>query len=92
MFAVTKDSRTGERLNCWRWRALNLDVAAAAALIGGLANTGVVGSVIGRGYGRTKGRYGMACNSILEAEIVTVDSEILQVGAQQHSSLLGICQ
>ena len=71
--------------------ALNVDVARAAASIHRLAVTGIVGTVgfaglaTGGGYGHICGKYGMASDSIVGAEVVTHTGDILR--AEEHPDL-----
>jgi FAD/FMN-containing dehydrogenase len=61
-----------------RWR----DVLAAAApyglapLSGSSPDVGVVGYTLGGGLGWLARRYGLACDSVLSAEVVTADGEL----------------
>lgn len=64
--------------------ALAGDVVAAAAehglapLVGSAVDVGVVGFTLGGGLGWLARKYGLACNSVLAAEVVTGDGELVR--------------
>jgi hypothetical protein len=65
--------------------------AAAAHGLAGLAGTspevGVVGYTLGGGLGWLARRHGLACNSLLAADIVTADGRLLQVDSEHEPEL-----
>lgn len=72
-----------------RWK--EFDEAAQAhglATTGGtVSDTGVAGLTLGGGLGWLAGRYGLACDNVISAEIVTADGERVRVGADENPDL-----
>ncbi|MGE0724443.1 MAG: FAD-binding oxidoreductase [Alphaproteobacteria bacterium] len=68
-----------------------LDAATAAhglaTTMGINTDTGIAGLTLGGGYGWLAGRFGMACDNLVAAEVVTVDGERLSVDANAHPDL-----
>ncbi len=66
------------------------DVAAAAHRAGLVAATGTAGAVgmaglsLGGGYGPLSGRFGLAADNLLSAEVVLADGTVLTVDDEQH--------
>ena len=58
-----------------------------AALHGSAPDIGVVGYSLGGGIGWLARRYGLACNSVLAAELVTPDGQLLRVDPDHHAEL-----
>ena len=69
------------------------DVAVAAgehglvALHGSSPDVGVVGYSLGGGLGWLARRHGLACNSVVAAEVVTADGELRRVGPDEEPDL-----
>ena len=65
--------------------------AAAAHGLAGLAGSspevGVVGYTLGGGLGWLARRYGLACNSVLAADVVTADGRLLHVDREHEPDL-----
>ena len=59
-----------------------------ATPLGVMSGTGIAGLTLGGGLGWLNGRYGLACDNLIGAEVVTADGHVLQVGADQHPDLL----
>lgn len=73
-----------------RWGDLD-----AAALVSGLAGvggfnstTGVTGVILGGGIGPRLPQYGLACDSLLAAQLVTADAEVVRVDAERDPDRL----
>jgi FAD/FMN-containing dehydrogenase len=54
---------------------------------GRVTTTGIGGFTTGGGYGWTSSMYGLACDNLLSAEVVTADGRILAVSDTQHADL-----
>jgi hypothetical protein len=54
---------------------------------GVVSDTGVAGLTLGGGYGWVRRKYGLSCDSVLEAEVVTADGEILRASADENPDL-----
>ena len=54
---------------------------------GTVSDTGVGGLTTGGGYGYLSGRYGMAVDNVVGAEVVTADGRIVRASADQHPDL-----
>jgi len=59
------------------------------AVPGGVfSRTGVAGLALGGGYGWLRNAYGLTCASLIGAELVTADSQILDVDSRSYPDLL----
>ena len=58
-----------------------------ATPLGVMSGTGIAGLTLGGGLGWLNGRYGLACDNLLGAEVVTADGELLQVGPDRYPDL-----
>ena len=58
-----------------------------ATTLGVNSDTGISGLTLGGGYGWLAGKYGLACDNMISAEVVTADGRILQCSAEQHADL-----
>jgi FAD/FMN-containing dehydrogenase len=54
---------------------------------GVVSDTGVAGLTLGGGYGWVRRKYGLSCDSVIEAEIVTADGEVLKASADENPDL-----
>ena len=62
--------------------------ASGLAVPGGIVSTtGVAGLTLGGGQGWLRRTYGMTCDSVLSAEIVTADGERVKASATEHPDL-----
>jgi hypothetical protein len=57
------------------------------AVIGNDGAVGVVGLILGGGYGPLMTRFGLACDNLLSAEVVLPDGEIVRCDANQRQDL-----
>jgi FAD/FMN-containing dehydrogenase len=58
-----------------------------AALSGSSGEVGVVGYTLGGGHGWLARKHGLACNSVLAAEVVTADGELVRADRQNEPDL-----
>ena len=59
------------------------------AVPGGLVSeTGIAGLTLGGGFGWLRNKYGLACDNLIGAEVVTSDGQVLHVNQHEHADLL----
>ena len=54
---------------------------------GTVSHTGAGGLTLGGGFGRLGRRFGLTCDQVASADVVTADGKLLQVSADEHSDL-----
>lgn len=54
---------------------------------GTVSDTGLAGLTLGGGYGYLSGKYGLALDNLLSAEVVTADGRVLIASADEHPDL-----
>lgn len=58
-----------------------------ATTLGVNTDTGISGLTLGGGYGWLAGKYGLACDNVIGAEVVTADGIILHCSTEQNADL-----
>lgn len=62
--------------------------AFGLATTGGIVpSTGIAGLTLGGGIGYLNRKYGLACDNLLSADVVTADGRLLKTSADQHEDL-----
>ncbi|MBO0881929.1 MAG: FAD-dependent oxidoreductase, partial [Mycobacterium sp.] len=59
-----------------------------AVPLGVMSKTGIAGLTLGGGLGWLNARYGLACDNLLGADLVTADGELVRVTEDDHADLL----
>lgn len=54
---------------------------------GAISTTGIAGLTLGGGYGYLSRRYGMACDNLISADVVTASSELVMASADSNPDL-----
>ena len=54
---------------------------------GTVSNTGIGGLALGGGFGRLARKWGLACDQLLSAEVVTADGKLLKASAHENPDL-----
>ncbi len=62
--------------------------AFALASPGGLqSTTGIAGFTLGGGFGWLSRKYGLACDNLLEADVVVADGDVIHASAEENADL-----
>jgi FAD/FMN-containing dehydrogenase len=71
------------------WSELDHETQAfGLAVTGGLvSSTGIAGLTLGGGFGWLLRKYGLACDNLLAADVVTADGQLVTASEQQHQDL-----
>ena len=58
-----------------------------ATTLGVNTDTGIAGLTLGGGYGWLASKYGLACDNLIAAEVVTADGSVIEANSEQHDDL-----
>ena len=58
-----------------------------ATTLGVISVTGIAGLTLGGGIGWLNGKYGLACDNVLSADVVTADGHLLTASAEENEDL-----
>ena len=58
-----------------------------ATTLGVNTDTGIAGLTLGGGYGWLAGKYGLACDNVISAEVVTASGRAIRVNAEEYPEL-----
>jgi FAD/FMN-containing dehydrogenase len=58
-----------------------------ATTMGVNSDTGIAGLTLGGGFGKLGRKYGLTCDNLLAADVVTADGRLLRASASDHSDL-----
>jgi FAD/FMN-containing dehydrogenase len=86
---VDPDNRTVRAEAGVTWGAFDHETQAfGLATTGGVVgSTGIAGLTLGGGHGFLMRRYGLACDNLLAADVVTADGRRLRASATEHAEL-----
>jgi FAD/FMN-containing dehydrogenase len=62
-------------------------VFGLAMTLGVVSMTGIAGLTLGGGLGWLNGRYGLACDNLISADVATADGQLLRASAQENEDL-----
>ncbi len=87
--AVDPDARTVRAGGGCTWSVFNdATHAHGLATTGGIiGSTGIAGLTLGGGIGYLSRKYGLSCDNVLSAEVVTADGEVVTASESEHADL-----
>jgi FAD/FMN-containing dehydrogenase len=63
-------------------------VFGLATTMGVATDTGVAGITLGGGYGWLDGKFGLACDNLISADVVTAEGKVVNASAEENPDLL----
>lgn len=91
---VDPDQRLAQVQGGALWGDVDRDTQAfGLATPGGVvSDTGVAGLTLGGGYGWLRGKYGLSCDNVVQAQVVCADGEVRTASAAQNPDLFWALQ
>jgi FAD/FMN-containing dehydrogenase len=86
---VDPAARTARAQPGLTWDELNIatEPHGLATTGGVVSTTGIAGLTLGGGFGWLQGKYGLAVDNLLAAEVVTADGDVLQASESENAEL-----
>ena len=86
---VDKQAMTARAGGGCTWKVFNdATHAHGVATTGGIiGSTGIAGLTLGGGIGYLSRKYGLSCDNLVSAEVVTADGQVLTASDEQHDDL-----
>jgi FAD/FMN-containing dehydrogenase len=86
---VDPERRTVRAEGGVKWGELDAETQAhGLATTGGvIPSTGIAGLTLGGGLGFLMRRFGLACDNLISADVITADGELLKASADEHPDL-----
>jgi FAD/FMN-containing dehydrogenase len=86
---VDPGGRTAQAQAGVTWGELDAEAQAfGLATTGGvISTTGIAGLTLGGGVGWLNGRFGLACDNLISADVVTADGQFLRASEQENAEL-----
>ncbi|MCH5372652.1 MAG: FAD-binding oxidoreductase [Planctomycetes bacterium] len=86
---VDPDRKTGRAQGGTLWRAFDRETVAFNLVTTGgtVSTTGIGGLTLGGGIGWLMGKYGLACDNLVSADVVTADGRFLTASAEENDDL-----
>ncbi len=86
---VDREARNARAQGGATWGVMDSATQAnGLAVTGGMiSSTGVAGLTLGGGLGWLMGRYGLSCDNLRAAEVVTADSRVLRASEEENTDL-----
>src|SRR5436190_14561694 len=86
---IDADSRQARAGAAAKWQAVSALASpqGLSAISGSSAEVGVVGYTLGGGHGWLARKHGLACNSVIAAEVVTADGQLVRTDLENDREL-----
>jgi len=86
---VDPGSRTAHAQGGVTWAEIDRETQAfgLATPGGNVSNTGIAGLTLGGGVGSLSGEYGLSCDNLLSADVITADGQFLKASADENQDL-----